>query len=607
MNFYIKSKDWEPVDGIYYNQESNEYEIIKGRGNYLVTAGPGAGKTELLAQKATYLLQTNECAYPKKILALSFKVDAKDNIEKRVRERCGEELSKRFISKTYDSFFKGILDQYLYLLSDEYIPNKEYSVLAIKDIDKYYMKISKKWNEIGKDRQEFYRKEYLIRHPLPLKNNKEDKIAKKMWKMMLKGDSGLESSITFPMITRLCQLLINENKVIRDILGISYEYVFLDEFQDTTFVQYDLIRDIFKGSKTNIVAVGDNKQRIMKWAGAKENIFEIYKNDFLAKEKHLLVNHRSAPNLLRLQEVVAEEILNERISFKCNDKWKDNDGNIELYLFKYENEESQLIFNTINKLYENGIKSKDICILVRQTPYKYCQGIIDKLRKYNIDIRYEDDYQDLLREKVILIILDIFRLSKNQKLPAKYMNILNLLKKNNELKDVEKIHYLFKTVSYKLDGVSTEEDLYNVVIYIIDYIGEDFIINCYPQYGQNSYIKDLIVKFVKLMYECYREKNEWNYAINYFVGEESIPIMSIHKSKGLEFNTVFLVGIDEALFWNYKKNKEEELSVFFVGISRAKENLYITSTKNRANIKWETKIVKDFYDLIVKSNSVTTY
>src|SRR5690606_34046355 len=91
---------WKPADGLIL--EPNALRAAKARKRCLaLTAGPGAGKTEMLAQRADFLLRTGTCRYPKRILAISFKVDASQNLKERVRRRCGEELSSRFDSYTF--------------------------------------------------------------------------------------------------------------------------------------------------------------------------------------------------------------------------------------------------------------------------------------------------------------------------------------------------------------------------------------------------------------------------------------------------------------------------------------------------------------------------
>lgn len=107
---WIGKEDWHPADGFRLEVEAM-YTVTNDK-NTLVVAGPGAGKTELLAQRACFLLETNTCRYPKKILAISFKKDAADNLKERVELRCGKELASRFESKTYDAFAKEIVDRF---------------------------------------------------------------------------------------------------------------------------------------------------------------------------------------------------------------------------------------------------------------------------------------------------------------------------------------------------------------------------------------------------------------------------------------------------------------------------------------------------------------
>src|SRR5690554_3923605 len=124
---YIDIEKWEPSDNM--KLEDNALITAKSDYNTLVVAGPGAGKTELLAQRACFLLETNKCVYPKRILAISFKRDAAYNLKNRVEKRCGEKLSKRFDSLTFDAFSKLILDQFYRGLPNGYKINYPYDVV----------------------------------------------------------------------------------------------------------------------------------------------------------------------------------------------------------------------------------------------------------------------------------------------------------------------------------------------------------------------------------------------------------------------------------------------------------------------------------------------
>ena len=123
---FIESEYWHPkgIDDL----EPNAWLALRQRESTAVIAGPGAGKTEFLAQKAAYLLETGLCPPNKKILAISFKTDAAKNLSDRVKKRCPEELSNRFVSMTFDAFTKNLVDRFRMALPELHRPSKRYEI-----------------------------------------------------------------------------------------------------------------------------------------------------------------------------------------------------------------------------------------------------------------------------------------------------------------------------------------------------------------------------------------------------------------------------------------------------------------------------------------------
>lgn len=118
---------WEPADGL--TLEPNALRAAKEQVHCLaLTAGPGAGKTEMLAQRADFLLKTGKCRYPKRILAISFKVDASANLKERIRRRCGSHLSSRFDSYTFHAFAKRIIDRFRVVLTGNDALDADYKI-----------------------------------------------------------------------------------------------------------------------------------------------------------------------------------------------------------------------------------------------------------------------------------------------------------------------------------------------------------------------------------------------------------------------------------------------------------------------------------------------
>jgi len=318
-NLVDKGK-WCPADG--FILESEAMDTVLNDKNTLVVAGPGAGKTELLAQRACFLLETNTCRYPKKILAISFKKDAADNLRERVEVRCGKELALRFESKTYDAFAKEILDRFKNSLDESYRPLNDYKIAETKDIKKAFEIAGLNF---GVNQAEFNRVygNKLSTNRLPLRPDFIDKIFIDVWNVLLKGSrhNDFKSSLTFEMISRLAEYLIRTNSYIKKAIEMTYSHVFLDEFQDTTSIQYELVKTCFFQTGTIITAVGDTKQRIMLWAGARKPIFEDFQNDFSSQKRTLIMNHRSAPRLVEIQKAMYNSLNEDIIDLKTNEKF----------------------------------------------------------------------------------------------------------------------------------------------------------------------------------------------------------------------------------------------------------------------------------------------
>ncbi|RVU18347.1 UvrD-helicase domain-containing protein, partial [Methylobacterium oryzihabitans] len=108
--------------------EPNAWYVLRRQGNTCVVAGPGAGKTEFLAQRAAYLLETGACPAPHLVLAISFKTAAAENLAARVRERCKRGQAERFTSLTFDAFTKSLVDRFLPSIPADWRPTKPYDI-----------------------------------------------------------------------------------------------------------------------------------------------------------------------------------------------------------------------------------------------------------------------------------------------------------------------------------------------------------------------------------------------------------------------------------------------------------------------------------------------
>ena len=243
------TKDWHLV-GI-DDLEPAAWKVLRSSSNMSVIAGPGAGKTELLAQRACYLLQTGITRFPRRILAISFKRDAAKNLKDRVSQRCQPEDAARFDSFTFDAFAKSLLDRFRLGLVENWRPSADYEVLFTNNytfrnfIDGLSQSSvhTREWPDLWRVHRDSFEKKAVLGSPLPIGGieavDASSWAASVWWKQNLLG--GTQSKLTFSMIGRLVELLIRLNPKIRQALLATYSHVFLDEFQDTTHVQYDLV------------------------------------------------------------------------------------------------------------------------------------------------------------------------------------------------------------------------------------------------------------------------------------------------------------------------------------------------------------------------------
>lgn len=244
----IQPDHWRPADVM--QLEPNALLAAKETLRHLaVTAGPGAGKTELLAQRADFLLRTQTCRSPRRILAISFKVDSARNLRERVRRRCGPALAARLDSHTFHAFAKRLIDRFRPVLTGGNALDPDYT--------------------IGRPR-----------------------VAGKQ--------------IEFEDMVPLALTILRTSEVARNAVRQTYSHVFLDEFQDCTKEQYALIQAAFHGTDVILTAVGDTKQRIMGWAGAFEGIFKTFADGFGAHPLYLYQNFRSMPRLRRMQNAMVK-------------------------------------------------------------------------------------------------------------------------------------------------------------------------------------------------------------------------------------------------------------------------------------------------------------
>ncbi|MFS8182246.1 UvrD-helicase domain-containing protein [Pseudovibrio denitrificans] len=596
----IKPERWTPK-GVASLEPAAHNAIRENDRNLCVVASAGAGKTEFLAQKADYLLSTGICRAPHRILAISFKSDAAKNLKERVRQRCGSELSGRFNSLTFDAFSKGIVDRFGTLIPAPYNPSPDYEIVfpGFRDWNDFLARHG--YRHLSGETLE----QAVARCRLPIatlspKNPEWKDVLTRFWTEYYQ-DKNL-TRLTFPMINRLVNYVLSCDPRLVAGLQATYPFVFLDEFQDTTFGQYDLLKRLFLSSDACLTAVGDNKQRIMVWAGAMPDAFKTFAGDFNAKQETLISNWRSHPELVEIQHAIAVSL--EAASAKPDAKRvKSVDGEVcAIWAYDDRASECEGVASWISEAISSGEMSPEDCaVLVRFKPDVLEEELGPALATRDVRLRNiarspkggNIAIQDVLTEDITQCTMALIRLAALQKAPDDWSAIIDRLSliwgldPDNEadqgnLQDQvgEKILVLRR---FMKANTPSDASCVALVQSILKFVGEAKLRGTVPTYRRDKDYFRARTGLECLLKESAVGETNWAVVAGNFDGVGQVPLMSIHKSKGLEFHTVIFFGLDSGTWWTFKPKDSEEMRAFFVAFTRAMQRVFFTSCRVRGN------------------------
>jgi superfamily I DNA/RNA helicase len=527
----IHPDQWHPVDG--FVLEPNALTAVTTPDqNVVVAAGPGAGKTELLAQRADFILRTGQCAYPRRILAVSFKVDAARNLRDRVRRRSGSKLAARFDSFTFHAFAKRLIDNFRPALTGYNALNPDYRI----DPDSPGTRIQ--------------------------------------------GEQ-----ITFGDLVPLALEVVESNAYARGGVRQTYSHVFLDEFQDCTRQQYQLIKTAFGETTAVLTAVGDVKQRIMTWAGALEGVLQTFADDFSAHPLSLYQNFRSAPRLRRMQNRMIAQMDPDAVS--PAEDLIGEDGVIKVLHFDTEYNEAHAVSDLVNNWLNEGVAPSEIAILVRQQPHLVAAALGIELTDRGIPFRNEQASQDLTAEPAAALVFNFIRVIADDRQPDAYVEVMRIATRQSASEDeasrfdsqlkrmLRKSRATVRDPKFKSEDSAAWRSL---VEEFLQLVSRPVLTALSPGYQQGTRLNDLIEQ----AFEAFERELAVDYdaiqALRRLSEVDAIRFLTIHKCKGLEFEKVVILGVEEQLFWG---DPTAAMSEFFVAISRAKQHLVLTQASHR--------------------------
>lgn len=520
---------WKPADGL--TLEPNALLAAKEQVRSLaLTAGPGAGKTEMLAQRADFLLRTATCPYPKRILAISFKVDASSNLKERIKRRCGSELSARFDSYTFHAFAKRIIDRFRPILTGRDALEVGYKIVGRK------VRVS-------------------------------------------------PQEIEFEDLVPLAITILAKSAMARNAIRQTYSDVFLDEFQDCTNLQYDLLKLAFQGTGIRLTAVGDTKQKIMGWAGAMDGIFQAFVADFSATPLNMYRNFRSKPRLLRLQNEIIRRL--DPSSAMPDEQLAGDEG--EVFAWRFENSRKEA--DRLADLIESWIKTEqlphaEIAVLIRNQLDLYAEHLLAALEARGIPFRNEQQMQDITVEPAARLIVDYLSSLYGQREPKAWIRLMNQLIpftdeeiQSSARKDLDRlVKQQRKEIAIAKLLDAPYSGFWDCVRAFLKQVSIETLVSLSPDYESLDRLKEVVRDTKIRINELLKIEPILPLALKRFSDDQAVRILTIHKSKGLEFDSVIILAIENEIFFG---NEDENRCAYFVGVSRAKRRLILTHVDQR--------------------------
>ena len=562
-------------------------------GALLILAGAGSGKTKTITTRLAYLLSLG--IDPANTLTLTFTNKAASEMRERALNLIDSNIPHPPLLLTFHKFGLLFLKLYIHLLNRD----NNFVIIDMDDQKKILKQISTDLppnymsKEISKYKNSFLTPDevYALANDTNLK--KMAHIYDKYQKYLL--DNNL---VDFDDLLLLTYEILNQNDDLAKEISDKYQYIMVDEYQDTNEIQLLLLKKLCT-NHNNICVVGDDDQSIYGFRGANHKNILDFEKDFIAKVIKLELNYRSTNQILNAA--------NSLISFNKNRYNKKlisarGDGKEVRVLSNYnEIAEAETIAKEIKKLINSGINPKDIAILYRINalsrsiedglrnegiPYKLVGGmkfyereeIKDLISYLRLLINPHDDYSfkrvvNKPRRGIGKTTLNKIEEAKGEKSFIEFIkeDDLNFLSKKaaKTLKDfVNTLEFLSKSSLDELpELIESTIELSN------SYKDEDKARNIEEFYGLMRDKSDLSLR--EFLNELSLESDQDK------IADEMINVMTIHASKGLEFDYLYVIGMEEGFFPLSDADIEEERRLAYVAITRAKKELTLSYVESR--------------------------
>ena len=607
------------------NMNENQLKaILKTQGAVMVIAGAGSGKTRVLTNRIAYLIAEKN-VLESNILAITFTNKAAKEMKERIYSLVGE-TSKYIWINTFHSMCVRILRQHIDLLGY----NKNFTILDTSEQKSIIKNIVKELN-LSEDS---YQPNNILKI---ISNSKNSMIS--VNEMKAQARFGFMKNVA--EIYEYYQKYLKKNSVLDfddlmlktivlfekhpEVLAIyqnKFEYIHVDEYQDTNVIQYKLIKMLSEVHK-NICVVGDDDQSIYSWRGAcSDNIINFEKDYEDVEVIFLDQNYRSNSTILD----AANAVIKNNTDRKDKALWSENKGGdkITVYSAANDKDETDDIAKKILDLKAQGVDYKDIAILYRANYLS--RSMENSCMAFGIPYKLIGSLKFLQRQEIrdLLAYMNVI-VNKNDEFSLR--RIINVPKRGIGASSMAKIDNYAEQYGLSLFEALKNIDMIGVSKKIItnihlltqliekysqteQYSIEDLIVGIYKDSGYESMLKESAdayaesrIENISELVSSAKQFSSMNDNLIDFISEmsltsdaddenedDSVVLSTVHAAKGLEYRVVFIMGLEENLFPSIRdaessedeRNKmEEERRLAYVAITRAKEKLFMSYANRR--------------------------
>ncbi len=587
--------------------------VLYNDGPLLIIAGAGAGKTKTLTTKIAYLIE-EENVHPYNILAITFTNKAAKEMKDRIHLLIGDEAKKIQVSTFHSFGLKLLRENYEQLGYDAnfVIMDSDDSLTVVKKILKDMNLDPKIYNprairnKISSCKNEMMSPEAYEKFAV----SDYEKIVHEVYK---KYEIKLQrnNSVDFDDLLLLPIELFKKNPDTLNKYQDLYKYLLIDEYQDTNEAQYILTK-LLCAKNRKITCVGDDSQSIYSFRGANyKNILNFEKDYPDAKTILLEENYRSTSTILD----AANQVIKNNIQRKDKNLWT-NRGvgeKIKYYRAFNERDEAQYVIRKVKELVNRGTEYQDISVLYRTNAQS--RVLEEEMLKENLPYRVIGSFYFYSR-KEIKDLIAYLRLIHNSKDNVSLLRVINTPKRGIGLKTIENLteradlegismydaitsgkELEFKNTIEKLKAISEDLTLTELIDKVLDASGLRAELEAEKSLEAEVRLENL--EEFKSITKSFEER-EGLISLEDFLLEISlisdveeykddpnrISLMTVHSVKGLEFNHVFVVGMEEGIFPHMNSlmensELEEERRLCYVAITRAKDDLHLVNARRR--------------------------